>query len=123
MKDLTHFLNQYENATNTHDFNQVQKLIAPNAVYWFSDGSFVGTKKIRAAFESTWTTIKDETYSIKNIDWITVSPDNAVCLYDYHWSGIIDGISKSGQGRGTNILVKQKNNWLIIHEHLSSERN
>lgn len=120
LQDLTYFLTQYETATNTHDFDQVQKFIAPDAVYWFSEGNFVGLKKIRAAFESTWNTIKNETYAIKNIQWITTSEKNAVCTYNFFWSGEINEKKSHGQGRGTNVLVKEKNKWLIIHEHLSS---
>jgi ketosteroid isomerase-like protein len=30
-------LQAYIEATNTHDFNQVRRLLADDAVYWFSD--------------------------------------------------------------------------------------
>jgi ketosteroid isomerase-like protein len=32
---------------------------------------------------------------------------------------VIDGRPRSGQGRGTNVLVKRDEEWKMQHEHLS----
>ena len=42
----------YEQATNSHDISRVMPLIAPEATYWFTDGSYVGLDAIRSAIES-----------------------------------------------------------------------
>jgi len=83
-------LSSYEKAANSGDFDQVEPLIANDALYWFTDGSFDGIDEIRRAFEATWATIHDETYEIEDIRWVAVSKTVAVCIA-----------------------------WTIVHEHLS----
>jgi len=120
--ELSAFVKQYEDATNSHDFNNVRPLIAPEAVYFFSNENLFGIEAIEKAFVSTFNSIKDETYSIKNVRWLAVSEKVAVCVYDFHWVGSVDGERKEGSGRGTNALVKSDGKWLMVHEHLSKPR-
>ncbi|HEY1835921.1 MAG TPA: nuclear transport factor 2 family protein [Candidatus Saccharimonadales bacterium] len=119
MEQLNNFLHQYERAANSHDFAQVEPLIAEDAVYWFSDGSFEGLKAIAKAFEATWAKIQNEAYAITNVRWIGVAADSTVCTYNFHWTGIVDGKERHGAGRGTNVVVKSGGRWKMLHEHLS----
>lgn len=121
MKELEQFLKEYEARTNNHHFDNVAELIDENAIYWFSSGSFEGIKSIRNAFESTWEKIQNEAYSISDLNWLVTGERHAVCIYTYHWKGMIDGVEREGRGRGTNVVVKKENKWVIIHEHLSLE--
>ena len=98
-------MREYERRTNTHRFEQVAPLIADDAVYWFSDGSFRGKAAIRRAFEATWTAIRDEHY--------------AVCAYTFRWQGQTSNGPAEGTGRGTSVLRKQDGDWQVVHEHLS----
>lgn len=91
-----------EQATNSHDFDQVAPLIAQDAVYWFSNGVHEGIGAIRAAFETAWATIADENYDISDVRWIATDDVVAVHLYRFTWSGLVDGQPRSGGGRGTN---------------------
>lgn len=118
-QELDRFLKQYEIATNTHDFDQVAPLIAESAIYWFSDGSFVGISEIKQAFIDTWDKIKDEEYHIDKVQWISYDNNSASCIYQFHWEGIIDGEKNKGSGRGTNIVIKIDGQWKVLHEHLS----
>jgi ketosteroid isomerase-like protein len=113
------FLKRYESATNSRDFNNVRPLIAHDAVYFFSNENLHGIAAIEKAFVDTFNTIKDETYSIHSVQWLAVSDTVAVCVYDFHWRGTIDGERREGSGRGTNALVKRNGEWVMIHEHLS----
>lgn len=113
------FLKEYERTTNTHDFNSVRPLIADNAVYFFSERTLNGVDEIERAFAETWERIKDETYSISDVNWIALSSDTAVCIYTFNWEGMVEGTRKSGSGRGTNVLVKTDGKWQMVHEHLS----
>ena len=113
------FLKRYESATNSHDFDNVRPLIAHDAVYFFSNENLHGIAAIEKAFVDTFNTIKDETYSIRSVQWLAVSDTVAVCVYDFHWLGTIDGERREGSGRGTNALVKRNGDWVMIHEHLS----
>lgn len=114
------FIRAYEQATNSHDVTQLAPLIAPNAVYWFSDGSHRGRDAVLAAIAETFTTIRDEVYRIDDLEWITVDRDQAVCRYRFAWTGTVGGHPRSGGGRGTNVLVSTDGTWQMLHEHLSA---
>ena len=112
-------MGEYALRTNTHQFSAVAELIAEDAVYWFNDGSFVGLDAIRKAFESTWAYIRDESYSVEDVQWLGVDESVAACTYAFRWQGLVDGKMVRGSGRGTNVLQKRDGRWLVVHEHLS----
>jgi ketosteroid isomerase-like protein len=118
--ELTSFMVRYEQATNSHDIDLVAPLIADDAAYWFSDGSHRGIAAVKAAIEDTFATIRDEVYEIKDLEWIVLTADTAVCRYRFSWKGVIDGEPRSGQGRGTNVVARRNGTWQMLHEHLSS---
>lgn len=111
----------YERMANSVDFDKVSPLIAEDAVYYFTDGRFEGIEAIKAAFEKTWNTIKDEKYRLTNIRWMGVSDNLAVCIYDFHSQGIVDGRPFTASGKGTNVFSKTDGHWKIVHEHLSKD--
>ncbi|WP_261129793.1 nuclear transport factor 2 family protein [Bacillus sp. Marseille-Q3570] len=114
-------LEAYIAATNTHDFNQVEKVLAENAIYWFTDKSCTTRNEIKAYFENAWGTIRDEVYRATDVQWITVNQQSAVCLYTFRWEGFYKGESASGSGRATNVFMKEADgHWKLKHEHLSS---
>jgi len=118
--ELTAFMTRYEQANNSHDIDRVAPLIAEDATYWFSDGSYRGLGEITGAIARTFAAIKDEVYEIKDLEWVVVTADHAVCRYRFFWTGSVDSRPRSGQGRGTNVLVKRDGAWKTQHEHLSS---
>lgn len=114
-------LEQYIAATNTHDFNQVEKLLHENAVYWFTNKTCTTMNEIKSYFENAWDMIKDEKYSAKNITWVTADEHSATCIYTYEYEGYYNGKFVSGSGRATNIFVRvDQKEWKLVHEHLSS---
>ncbi len=126
MKDLAQikneadfFLKKYEEATNGHNFSKVKELLSEDLVYWFSDGSYTTIDELEKAFISTWNRIKNETYSINDVRWISLDQNSAVCVYKFKWKGMVDGQPQEGEGRGTNVLIKRESRWHMIHEHLS----
>ena len=114
-------LKQYIDATNTHDFDEVEKYVHKDAVYIFSGKVINGIKDIRAYFEKTWSQIKDEKYWTTDACWIHEDDNTMICLYQYNFNGYFDGKFTCGNGRATNIFVKcaTTNEWKLIHEHLS----
>ncbi|UHA71825.1 YybH family protein [Paenibacillus sp. 481] len=120
IQELNRFMKQYEDATNSHCFDNVAELITQGAVYIFSDGTYCGMDAIRAVFNRNWDTIKEETYRIENVQWVSLAEDTAVCVYEFHWQGYEQGVFKQGGGRGTNALVRKDWRWYILHEHLSA---
>jgi uncharacterized protein (TIGR02246 family) len=117
--ELTSFVEEYERATNSHDFGRLAPLIAPDATYWFTDGSHRGLDQIRAAVERTFATILGEVYRIHDLEWVAVADDTATCRYAFCWTGTVDGEPASGHGRGTNVLARRGGTWRMVHEHLS----
>jgi ketosteroid isomerase-like protein len=112
-------LKAYEDRINHHDFDELTDLIASDAVFWFSDGSYRGTAAIRTAFERTWRVLADERYWLDDLEWIAEAEAAAACLYQFNWEATIDGQRQSGAGRGTTVLSRNSGRWLIVHEHLS----
>ncbi|MER6062374.1 nuclear transport factor 2 family protein [Streptomyces sp. NPDC001792] len=116
----TEFIRAYEKATNSHDITRLVPMIAPEAVYWFTDGSHRGREAVLAAIAETFAAIRDEIYQIDDLEWIAHSDDHAVCRYRFTWTGTVDGQPRSGSGRGTNVLVNNAGTWQMLHEHLSA---
>lgn len=114
-------MKQFERAANQGDFDLVAPLIAPDAVYWFTDGSFEGLDAVRRAFETTWATIRNEQYRIEDVRWVALSETVAACIYRFRSEGLVDGRPFSATGRGTNVLVRGQDGWRIVHEHLSRD--
>ena len=117
--ELTLFMGEYERANNSHDIERVVPFLAEDATYWFSDGSYQGIEEIRSAIEKTFATILDEVYEVRDLEWPVLTPDVAVCRYRFAWTGVVDGEPRSGQGRGTNAIVRRDGGWRMLHEHLS----
>lgn len=118
--ELTEFMRAYETANNEHDVGLVAPMIAHDASYWFTDGSYRGLAQVADAISRTFATIKDETYTISDLHWIVVTAEHAVCRYRFSWAGVIGGERRSGQGRGTSVISRRGGRWQITHEHLSA---
>jgi ketosteroid isomerase-like protein len=111
-------LNEYERRLGLHSWEAVKDLIHDDAVFIFSEGTFRGKQEIAQAFERTFATIQNEKYAIHDVDWLVVSESVAVCVFEFRWTGLINGQETSGAGRGTSTLLKTPEGWKIIHEHL-----
>ena len=114
-------LKQYIEATNTHDFDVVERYVHQNAVYIFNGNEMKGLENIRAYFEKTWSRVKDEEYWATDIEWLHEDENTMVCLYRYHYKGYFDGKLVEGSGQATNVFIKclSTNQWKLLHEHLS----
>ncbi|WP_274365078.1 YybH family protein [Paenibacillus thermotolerans] len=113
------FMQRYEDATNSHSFEEVEKLITDDAVFWFTSSSHKGKAEIRSYFENTWNTIQEEVYTISDVEWIAADEKTAVCIYRYNWRGIYKGEIVEGEGKGTNVCVNIDGSWKVRHEHLT----
>lgn len=113
-------LKKYEIEINKHNFNLIEPLVSKDCKFWFSSGTYQGIEQVREAFEKTWDMIKEEVYSITEIEWIAESESSAVCTYTFKWKGLIKGELSEGKGRGTSCFRLESNEWKIVHEHLSN---
>ncbi len=117
--DVKESLQAYIDATNTHNFEQVKKLLNVNAIYMFSDQTCTNIDDIQRYFERAWTIIEQEIYTISNVEWLYIHDSSATCIYTYHYEGYKLGQFVKGSGRATNVFVKENGTWKLIHEHLS----
>jgi ketosteroid isomerase-like protein len=118
------FVGLYESALATQDWAVVEPLMHPNVSVTFSDGSVhLGKEAVRNAFERNFKTISDEDYRIANVHWVFQSDDTAVYLFEFHWTGTVDGRPAVGGGRGTSVLVRERDDWRLLVEHLGPLRS
>ena len=113
------FIRAYETALATQNWNQVEPLVHTDACVTFSNGTVhKGKAEVQKVFEKNFSLIKDETYSIANVHWVMKNPETAVYLFEFSWSGMINDQPASGSGRGTCVLIKESDKWLLLVEHL-----
>ncbi|MBE7494892.1 MAG: nuclear transport factor 2 family protein [Verrucomicrobiaceae bacterium] len=111
-------LSAYVEALNTHSWDQIAPHVAADAVFIFTEDTFIGQAAAKAAFEKTFKLIENEVFSLHDIQWTAITNDVATCHYEFRWKGLISGQESSGGGRGTTILRKVDDQWLVAHEHL-----
>lgn len=117
----TEFMQAYETVTNAHDLGALLGLIADDAIYLFSNQtSHIGKTAIREAIQANFEAIEDEIYRIQHLTWLANSSDVAACVYEFNWSGKVNGKPASGHGRGTTVIRRVDGRWKVAHEHLSS---
>lgn len=113
------FVKDYEAALASQDWIVVAPLISDEARVVFSDGSLHGGKDaIRTAYERNFAAIKNEDYRIENVHWLIETSDSAAYMFDFYWSGVIQGREASGSGRGTAILARKDDRWVLVAEQL-----
>ena len=113
------FVEAYEAALATQEWDAVSPLIHERASVVFSNGTVhKGKDAVRQAYEKNFSAIKSEHYRMTNVHWLLNSPDTAVYMFDFSWTGIIDGKEASGGGRGTAVVVHENGRWQLLAEHL-----
>jgi ketosteroid isomerase-like protein len=112
-------LRAYEQALATQDWATVEPLLHDDVCVTFSNGTFHrGKEAVGAAFSRNFELIEDERYELSDVVWIADEPSYAVCVYQFRWSGLIDGKPAAGGGRGTSVLARSGAGWLVLAEHL-----
>jgi len=116
------FIETYQAALGTQKWSEVEPLISDVVCVTFSNGTVhLGKNKVRIAFERNFDKIKSEKYVIDNVKWLKKENDYAVYVFEFNWSGIIDGKSVSGNGIGTSVIIKENEKWKLLTEHLGKK--
>lgn len=118
------FVSAYEQALATQDWAAVEPLIHDDVCVTFSTGTVhKGKDAVRRAFEQNFAAIEDEDYRISNIHWILRNKDVAIYLFDFHWTGRLNGQTARGSGKGTSVLRASngQGDWRLLVEHLGSD--
>ena len=117
--ELEEFVTAYETALATQNWAEVEPLFHEDACVTFSSGTVHrGKDAVRRAFVGNFGVIADETYRVSNVHWVRKDREYAAYLFDFDWTGLIDGEPASGGGRGTCVLVKDGTSWRLLVEHL-----
>ncbi|MCR9062111.1 MAG: nuclear transport factor 2 family protein [Rhodobacteraceae bacterium] len=113
------FVKEYEAALGTQDWNCVAPLISDDARVIFSNGSLlIGKDAIKAAYQHNFAMIEGEDYRVENVQWLSEAADSAAYMFEFSWTGMIDGREVSGTGRGTAILGRAEDRWVLVGEQL-----
>ncbi|MEP7135991.1 MAG: nuclear transport factor 2 family protein [Chloroflexota bacterium] len=113
------FIRVYEQALASQDWGQVEPWMHAQACVTFSNGTVhKGKAEVQKAFEHNFALIRDENYSMTHVHWVLKNAETAVYLFEFRWSGIINGKPAQGAGRGTSVLIRQGNIWQLLIEHL-----
>ncbi len=118
----TEFIKSYETALGTQDWKVVEPLVSDKVSVTFSNGMIhIGKDNVQKAFEKNFSLIKNEKYTVENIKWLVRDEKYAVYLFEFNWTGIINGKSASGHGIGTSVLIKEDAKWKLLTEHLGKK--
>ena len=103
------------------DLDGTLGLIADDAVYFWSNGSSMfGKAAIAEGLKRNFDVIQNDTYETLDVTWIVKSDDLAACVYQFRWTGEIEGKAVAGGGRGSSVLRRVHGQWRTVHEHLSA---
>ena len=119
---VVRFLNRFEELAEKEDFSLIKDMIDENAYFRFNDGDFIGRQAIQSVFEKTWRgdpTVKKVRFYLSDIVVLSTDRSTATATYTYNWEGSQAGRAFTIRGRGTRVLVLEKDQFRIIHEHLS----
>jgi ketosteroid isomerase-like protein len=114
-----YFIDGYEKALATQDWQNVAPYIHADACVTFSNGDFFqGKVEVQKAYERNFKLIHDEKYSIFDLHWIRKTEQYAVCSFAFQWQGFIKGEPAHGEGRGTTTIVWENGRWYLLAEQL-----
>ena len=114
---------RYRHLINTHDFDQLAaSVIAPDALFVFTEKTHRGIEEIRAAFNRTWSVLPDEVYAMTDVQWLARDSQSALVAFRYSYRGTTkNGKALSGGGHGTNLYKRTPTGWRLAYEHLSHD--
>ena len=112
----------YMAAINTCDFSQIAKLLHENAIFCYSGIMKTDLEQVKAFHENFWNTINNSKWWATDIEIIHHDQNCQVYTYQYNYSGYVEGEYVEGNGRTTDVFVKNDmtEQWELLHEHSSS---
>jgi ketosteroid isomerase-like protein len=111
-------LKAYVEKLNTHSWELNAPHVAEDAVFIFTNDTFVGKAAAKGAFEKTFKLSENEVFSLHDIAWTVVADDVPTCRYEFRWKGLNSDQKSSSVVRGTSILRKVDDRRFNMHEHL-----
>lgn len=109
----------YLQAANSHDFDELRKVLSDQPIFYFSDATIDELDALRNYYARIWAAVPDEVYWAENVQWVALSDSAAVAAYTYHWKATFRGRPAFGKGRATTVFAATEHGWVITHEHFS----
>ncbi len=81
----------YVEKLNTHSWEQIARCVTEDAVFIFTEDTFVGKAAAKTAFEKTFKLIENGVFSVHDIVWTVATDDVATCRYEFRWNRFISG--------------------------------
>jgi ketosteroid isomerase-like protein len=120
MQSPTEYKRELVRRMNAKDLAGTMELIADDAVYFWSNGAAMfGKDQIAEGIRDVSETIQNDVYEVLDLTWLVETPDVAVAVYRFQWTGEVDGEPASGRGRGASVLRRIDGEWRTVHENLS----
>ncbi|MCL2216470.1 MAG: nuclear transport factor 2 family protein [Defluviitaleaceae bacterium] len=113
---------KYMEAINTRKFSQIEKLLHENATFCHLGNMKADLENVRIFHENFWNTINDSKWWATDVEIIYSDSKCQVYTYQYNYSGYVEGKQIEGNGKSTDIFVKNDSTerWELLHEHSSS---
>jgi hypothetical protein len=118
MKSPEAFIRRYERAQG---WSEIAPLMHEDVCVTFTTGTHKGKESVGRVFEHNLEAIQDDTYRMRDRDWVLETKHCAICLFRFEWTGTVKGEAVGGSGRGTIVLVRDGDDWLLATEHLGPE--
>lgn len=117
------FVKSYENALRSQNWENIAPLISSQVTVTFSNGTVHHGAEVRKAFQNNFEKIKNEDYRMDQLTWLIKEETHAVYLFEFNWSGFVNGQLISGNGIGTSVIINEGNGWQLLTEHLGKKAN
>jgi len=113
---------KYMDAINTRDFSNIAKLLHAKAVFCYSGQMKTDLEQVKIFHENFWNTVAESKWWATDVEIIHRDDKCQVYTYQYNYSGYAGGEFVEGNGRSTDVFVKndQTGQWELLHEHSSS---
>jgi ketosteroid isomerase-like protein len=108
----------YEIGLSRQSWDAVKDYFHEDCAVIFIEANYLGKNAIKRAIDKTFSLIRDEKFILFNKHWSIKREDFASVIFEYEWSGKINGEIFRTLGRGTAVLIKENDRWQIINEHL-----
>ncbi|MCL2845964.1 MAG: nuclear transport factor 2 family protein [Chitinivibrionia bacterium] len=122
MKYPTEHFAAYQEALNLHSFDGIAKLFHKNASFCHSGTMMTDTKDVKEFHENFWNTIKQVKWWATDIKTVYQDDKCEIYAYQYNYIGTVDGEQVEGNGKTTDVFVKngETGKWEFLHAHSSS---
>jgi len=112
----------YQEAINLRSFAGISSLFHKDVSFCHSGIMMTDSKEIEGFHEIFWSTIKGAKWWATDIQMVYQDDKCEIYAYQYNYSGFVAGEQVEGNGKTTDVFVKNSktDKWEFLHAHSSS---